>query len=273
MENVKPTPRGISLWKKAALKSYVERNDISIEERTRYTRKDYIRAIKAEESKYKNLPKKTLDDLKQIVDDENIDYVPTGYRGRFLRKDLISAIKRFKSPQDFQEAAFRATRRFKNSFRNWEINPRQFNNDVEMFFRNHASQIKIKVKSELEELTNIKLQLAITIRYVKSGDDGEQVTDKFTFISNNKVILRESQVEPTIKELIDQIKEKHASHTNGGSGWVLDEILAFYINVNRFNRTRGSSDIDLPAYLTNKKAIINVQILQTTFLRRLLMLT
>ena len=41
-----------------------------------------------------------------------MDIEGIGYTGRILRKDLISAIKSFISPEAFREADFRVIRRF-----------------------------------------------------------------------------------------------------------------------------------------------------------------
>ena len=58
----------------------------------------------------------------------------TRYRGRILRKDLIGPIKSFMSPEAFREADFRVIRRFRGNFRNWELQPRLFNDDPVQFY-------------------------------------------------------------------------------------------------------------------------------------------
>ena len=44
-----------------------------------------------------------------------------------------------------------------------------------------------------------------------------------------------------------------------GSNRQIDKILAFYINISKCKIASGRSYIDLPPYLKNKKAIINVK--------------
>ena len=41
------------------------------------------------------------------------------------------------------------------------------------------------------------------------------------------------------------------------SGFTLDKIMQSYINFHRLVLTRGNSDIELPEWIKNKKAVIN----------------
>ena len=81
-----------------------------------------------------------------------------------MRKDLIGTIK---SPEAFREADFKVIQRFQGTFRNWELQPRLFNDDPVQFYVANKRVIKSKVRSELRELRNIKLETAMKIQFYK----------------------------------------------------------------------------------------------------------
>lgn len=56
--------------------------------------------------------------------------------------------------------------------------------------------------------------------------------------------------------VIDQISEKE---TEGGSGWTLHEIIGLTINNNKHQVFNGAVHLQLPNFIANKKAVINVQ--------------
>ena len=108
----------------------------------------------------------------------------------------------------------------------------------------------------------MKLETAMKIKFYKEKiEDGEivRVTAEFTFKSKNTAVLNPSQVKQALKEQQEYILEKIEEFINMGSDWHVEKILAFYINVARYNAARGSSYIVLPPYIKNKQACINVE--------------
>lgn len=57
---------------------------------------------------------------------------------------------------------------------------------------------------------------------------------------------------------IDQVKGEIEVWSERGSGWVVEGILAAFVNVARYEAFRGGSYFPLPEKLQNKKVIINV---------------
>ena len=146
---------------------------------------------------FKNLATKNYHTLLEIGQRKNLNIRGTGARGRILRKDLIGAIKEYTSPEAFREADFSLIRRFQGNYRNWELLPRLFIDDPQQFYIANERAIETKVRSELTELTNMKLETAMKIKFYKEKfEDGEivRVKAKFTFESKNVVVLNPSQV-------------------------------------------------------------------------------
>lgn len=56
--------------------------------------------------------------------------------------------------------------------------------------------------------------------------------------------------------ILEQISEKEAE---GGSGWTLYEILSLTVNINKHQVFNGAKHIQLPDFIANKKAVINVK--------------
>jgi len=58
---------------------------------------------------------------------------------------------------------------------------------------------------------------------------------------------------------MEQIQGETEARSERGLGWVLQRIIAAYVNVARFELFRGGTYIPLPKKMKNKKAIINMQ--------------
>ena len=117
-----------------------------------------------------------------------------------------------------------------------------------------------KVILELRELDSIKLQTALKIKFTKERPDQEDViTNVFTFNSKNLPVLNERDAKQTLKKHQEYIFKQIDEFMQRGSNWQIDQIVAFYINMSKYKIASGSSYIDLPPYLKNKKAIINVK--------------
>lgn len=77
---------------------------------------------------------------------------------------------------------------------------------------------------------------------------------------NSMVTVRHaSAVRPCIQKLFDKIRADYEDHQGKGSGWCMVSITELIIRMVPISATRGSSFIPTPAWLQNKKCIINVQ--------------
>ena len=73
------------------------------------------------------------------------------------------------------------------------------------------------------------------------------------------VILTTEDIETFLKEAYAQLDKHVEKFTSNGSGWILDNVLSLSVNIAKYQPLKGSSYIELPKYLKDKKAIVNVK--------------
>ena len=103
-----------------------------------------------------------------------------------------------------------------------------------------------------------------TILYLKcimaQETTGGIVKQEFAFHSAIKLILENTDVEEVYNVMVDEIETAIQRTQNAqGSGWYLDSIINLTLHTAKWDPLNAGSYIDLPAYLKNKKAIINMK--------------
>ena len=83
--------------------------------------------------------------------------------------------------------------------------------------------------------------------------------DKAYFRSGTHINLKSTDVEKLIDKCVKKIIEDLEVYQKNGSGWYFNEVVQLEIHTVEFNPTKGSSYIPLPDWITNKKAIVNIQ--------------
>ena len=83
--------------------------------------------------------------------------------------------------------------------------------------------------------------------------------DKAYFRSGTHINLKSTDVEKLIDKCVKKIIEDLEAFQRNGSGWYFNEVVQLEIHTVEFNPTEGSSYIPLPDWITNKKAIVNIQ--------------
>ena len=133
------------------------------------------------------------------------------------------------------------------------MNPTQFFKSIEQnlidFLNNHK---------------NIKFRLVLVCilekqEYNKKDGITNIITTKAYFNSETLKNLRFSDREKLLETCFESIDAKIVSYTSDGSKWYLKEIVQLEIHTTEHNPTKGSSYIDLPKWIKDKKAIINIK--------------
>ena len=62
-----------------------------------------------------------------------------------------------------------------------------------------------------------------------------------------------------LDSMFNKILEEESEYIAKGSGWSLVSIDGLQLRINNVNPLKGSSYIDLPKIIKNKKAVINVK--------------
>ena len=110
---------------------------------------------------------------------------------------------------------------------------------------------------------NIKFRLVLVCIlekqiYDKSGIKNIETTKAY-FNSETLENLRLDDSEKLVETCIESIFAKFESYTKDGSEWYLKEIVQLEIHTTEHNPLKGSSYIDLPKWIKDKKAIINIK--------------
>ena len=86
------------------------------------------------------------------------------------------------------------------------------------------------------------------------------IRQNFAFHSAIKIILESTDVEEVFNEMVDEIEQAIQRTENAeGSGWVLESIINITLHTAEWNPLNAGSYMELPEYLKNKKAIINMK--------------
>ena len=127
------------------------------------------------------------------------------------------------------------------------------------FFR-HIDQTLIEF---LNNHKNIKFRLVLVCIlekqiYDKNGISSIETTKAY-FNSETLKNLRFDEPEKLLETCFNTIDARIASYTKDGSEWYVKEIVQLEIHTTEHNPTKGSSYIDLPKWIKDKKAIINIK--------------
>ena len=83
--------------------------------------------------------------------------------------------------------------------------------------------------------------------------------DKAYFTSGIRINLKSTDVEKLIDGCVKSIIEDLEAYQENGSGWYFKEVVKLEIHTIQFNPTKGSSYIPLPDWISNEKAIVNIE--------------
>ena len=106
---------------------------------------------------------------------------------------------------------------------------------------------------------NIKAILYFDCVMEREGAEGT-ISEPFAFHSAIKLILEGTDVEEVLNEMIDEIEKAIQAVENAqGSGWVFVKVISVVLHTANWDPLNAGSYIDLPPFLKNKNAIINMK--------------
>ena len=104
-----------------------------------------------------------------------------------------------------------------------------------------------------------KVSLVLKVEMTKAQGDGKRKVQQPYFSSKPYTILSQHDIENAIEEAHRNIDTQIEKWTCQGSGWAVSQVVCLYVNISKYTPLKVSSYIDLPKYLKDKKAIVNVQ--------------
>ena len=115
--------------------------------------------------------------------------------------------------------------------------------------------LKIIMERSMKTHKGFKMQICLKTKFAKmdkvSTESYSNCKQIIVLPGNNFEDLLMSPIAKIIQQ-IDEFQEK-------GSGWQFCEIVHMDVHISRYQPLRGSSHVELPAYIRNKHAVINVQ--------------
>ena len=110
--------------------------------------------------------------------------------------------------------------------------------------------------------SNRNIKTILYLHCLMSRKDGDQIViKKFAFHSKGqKLILEGTDVSDLYNEMVEEIEEEIQKVQDAeGSGWVFLAVEKIVLHTTRWDPINAGSYIDLPEFLKNKKAIINMK--------------
>ena len=109
------------------------------------------------------------------------------------------------------------------------------------------------------ELSFHQYKVSLVLKVEMTKGDGKTKVQQPYFSSKPYTILSQHDIENAIEEAHRNIDTQIEKWTCQGSGWAVSRVVCLYVNISKYTPLKVSSYIDLPKYLKDKKAIVNVQ--------------
>ena len=198
--------------------------------------------------------KEALVNFRQYIKNLKTDYI-TPSRLKKLSKQLEKKINEAVEEQK-RIFTFRKASAFKNYTNQYVINGVQGYDPIE--FLKGAKPAVINI---FKSNPNIKIALYLNCLMKREDSDGFTAIKQFAFHSKgNKIILESTYLDELYEEIVEEIEEEIQKVQEAeGSGWVFVEVENLELHTTKWVPLNGSSYIPLDPYLSNKKALINMQ--------------
>ena len=170
------------------------------------------------------------------------------FRHWFAKGRLKKEVFQLEPPQ-FKET----NSALEKTFREYLCNDPILNNyDVPSLFE----LLDKNIKKTFRENLNTKVYLSVRALMRKISDEKEAT---HTFYSGEFEILQGTDLDEVIFKMRETISERLSKMELAvGSGWTLLKILSIKLHFANFKPLRGSSFVELPSWIKNKKAVINI---------------
>jgi hypothetical protein len=148
---------------------------------------------------------------------------------------------------------------FKHALKTYIIKPAESNKEnYEKFINDMAFSAKNAMTKELKIKNGIRAQFTLLANFYLSSDEEHKLTEK-NFNTACRTIVNTTDINQSIEEYKADLMAQIGNFQDKQSGWVFDSIKFLQINIYKWTQLKGSSYIDLPDIIKNKKACLNVK--------------
>jgi hypothetical protein len=173
--------------------------------------------------------------------------------------NLIKARKRHFNDLDFETDDYivnKSEEALEQCFLTLRITPKNYINNINVLIE----ELPDLMFERMKQFLNIKLQIVIKGKFRKFIPAlVKEEFEELTITSKNRIILREDEIDETITALLTEVKGKIESWDNNEGYWQLDKIINIDFKLREYKPLSGSSYINLPDWIKNKKATINIK--------------
>jgi hypothetical protein len=149
---------------------------------------------------------------------------------------------------------------FRNRVCQYEI---QNSDDVllpRLFFEKIKETVVLILRYTLNQHHQVKFNFALSCIYLKPSKAQSDLPIGKEFIHSTKMtdLLQEFDMEDRILQHLSELNSKMDEFQERDSGWALFKINFLEVNVNKFIPLRGDCFTELPKFIKDKKAVINI---------------
>ncbi|VVC33624.1 Ribonuclease H-like domain [Cinara cedri] len=132
------------------------------------------------------------------------------------------------------------------------VNKREFK-DINQFLNYSRGIAEKKILGYLKEIGNLKINISVVCRYIKRKPSHENFTTHFT--TENKCFYTTTNFNEFYSNIKTTVQKRKDVFIAKGSSWIFKSVLSMEINMYKNNSLRGGSYIELPKWISLKKAI------------------
>lgn len=126
----------------------------------------------------------------------------------------------------------------------------------ESFLNSLKCKLKSLILNSLQRHVCLKVNFEYFSNFILFKDNKQEIK---SFATKNFSVHQNWQFEELFQKLVISIKKKIEEFQDRDSGWTFLSNLFLEVNVNKYKPLKASSFIDLPKFLKNKKACINIR--------------
>ncbi|XP_063537662.1 uncharacterized protein LOC134747016 isoform X1 [Cydia strobilella] len=147
---------------------------------------------------------------------------------------------------------------FRNRIATYRISAHndQISCSIDIFLNSIRDQIKLLFNKSLQKHTCIKVNVELFGMFMLFKNNTQSMK---SFGTKNKVLYQSYDFERYYDEVINSLKKKVDEFQERDSGWTFLHNSHLEININKFQPLHGSSFIEIPKFIRNKKACVNIQ--------------
>ena len=132
------------------------------------------------------------------------------------------------------------------------------NKDPSIQLNDTRLAIETKLNSQLDEMKGLKYVESIKVSFEKQTGTST-VSKQAYFNSTAQKIINPIETSDSVQLSKQQILNKIAQWISEGSGWTISSVDGHFLNITDYKPLTGSSYIQLPEQLKNRKGLINLQ--------------